>query len=314
MPGMASPVVSIVLPVYNYAGYIARAIEGVNAQTYQNVDLIVVDDGSTDGSGDIAERLGARVIRQANRGLAGARNIGIRGVHPDAKYIALLDADDVWAPTKVEKQVLLMENQPRVGLCHTNGRFIYAEGERRNFVPRRIRRPDLPAADHILPGNKIFASSVLLRRDVLERAGPFHEPLRIAEDWDMWFRMAPLCEFAFLPEVLIEYLVHGQNLSRKGSAFWEARIEVLGTRVPAVLDALLNTVPPERRPVLRRHLRRQLALSYSGLAKHRATEGRMDEARRDHWRAIRHSPEIVRLYGRLLRTLLPAEMQKRLTR
>lgn len=311
---MATPTVSVILPVYNYASYVGRAIESVRNQTFQDFELVVVDDGSTDNSAEVAASFGAAVVRQENRGLAGARNTGVRASNQFTPYVALIDADDLWRPEKLAKQVALMEARPDIGLCHTNGLIRYEGGVERDFVPRRLRNPYAPVADHILPGNKIFASSVMLRRSALEQAGPFYEGIRIAEDWDMWFRMAALCRFGFIPDVLIDYLVHADNLSKKGKAFWEARIEVLERRVPSVLDAILANIPPKRRVGARRMFRRALALSYSGLAKHHAMEGKLDEARRQHLRAIAESPDILRLYTRLLRTALPLDMQRRLNR
>lgn len=170
----------MITPAYNAERYLASAIRSVLAQTYSDFDLVVVDDGSTDGTPEIIAQYSDRVvgIRQANAGEGGARNTGFELA--GGEYVALLDADDIWEPTKLETQVRAMDQNRAAGLCYTDAVTIGPAGD--VLSRRRVPRHDTVTAEMVLlDWNPLVASSVLLRRRYLERR-PYRADLPFAAD------------------------------------------------------------------------------------------------------------------------------------
>jgi glycosyltransferase involved in cell wall biosynthesis len=197
--------ISVVIPAYNAAHFLPRCLGSVLAQTRPAQEVIVVDDGSKDSSGEVAAALGARVIRQENRGLAAARNTGIR--HATGQWIALLDADDVWSPEKLERQAAAIG--PDVVLVYTGIRQFDDQGT------RAVQRAVEPAAAKKMLRycNPIVPSSALLRRQTVLDAGGFLEGAPACEDWGMWVLMMPFGSFAAAPEPLTGYYLYPQSMS-----------------------------------------------------------------------------------------------------
>lgn len=220
---MDQPLVSVVIPVYNGERYLAQAIESVLAQTWPHVELIVVDDGSTDGSAGIIAGYGPRLVavRQENRGVAAARNAGME--RATGRFIALLDQDDWWRPEKAERQVALMLEDRRVGLVHT-GVDHFDEGLGRFTGPLApLARPDLLVGDcfrRLLLDNQIYNSSVMLRASVLRRVGLCDPQIRgnTVQDYDLWLRVARRARLAYVPEPLVVFRVH------PGQGTWDRRL------------------------------------------------------------------------------------------
>ncbi len=197
--------ISVVIPAYNAERFLPRSLASVFAQTLPPQEVIVVDDGSTDGTGEVAAALGARVVRQENRGLAGARNTGIQ--HASGEWIALLDADDSWEPEKLARQVSAI--LPDVVLVYTGTRHFDDHGTR--AVQSAIAPPTVRKMLRYC--NPITASSVLLLRRAVLAAGGFREGVRACEDWGMWVRMMPLGEFAAVEDPLTGYYIHPKSMS-----------------------------------------------------------------------------------------------------
>ena len=214
-----TPRVSVVIPSYNYGRYLAAAIESVLAQTYSNVEVIVVDDGSTDDSAEVLRRYGDRLrcLRQPNGGVSAARNHGIR--ESSGEFIAFLDADDLWHPEKLERQLPLFKN-PRVGMVHCGVQYVDAEGrplgtrisDLRGRVLRRMAL--LRGAGLLGPG-----SSMVIRRECLDCVGLFETGLTNAEDWDLCRRIACRYEIDAALEPLLLYRLHGAGMHRNVAAF-----------------------------------------------------------------------------------------------
>jgi glycosyltransferase involved in cell wall biosynthesis len=190
--------VSVIMPVYNGAAFLAEAIESVYAQNHANLELIVVDDASTDNSASIASQLGATVIQHThNQGAAAARNRGLEVAQGD--LVAFLDADDLWVADKLQKQFLALEQNPElVGVgCYVkpfHQNISHPEMVLETFVPQL--------------GTSLFA------REVFARVGHFDPSLRMAEDLDWLLRLRDLHEpFALLPEPLLHYRIHQSNTS-----------------------------------------------------------------------------------------------------
>jgi glycosyltransferase involved in cell wall biosynthesis len=200
----APPLVSVVMPSYQKARFIGQAIESVLAQTYPAIELIVVD-SSTDDTPQVLERFGERirVLRAEPRGISAARNAGIQAAK--GKYIAFLDADDTWDPSKLEKQVALLERNSSVGLVCADVAFFDEQGVR----PGRAFAGARPRAGMVLPD--VFTDSflgtltVVARRECFDDVGMFDETITAAEDHDMWLRISRKWAVDFVDEPLAEY-------------------------------------------------------------------------------------------------------------
>ncbi|MGY4751150.1 glycosyltransferase family 2 protein [Pannonibacter sp. Q-1] len=216
------PGIDVIIPVFNGEAYIEAAIQSVCRQTLPPERIIVVDDGSTDGTGALMARLSeqdARVLclSRANAGVSAARNAGIAA--SSAPFIAFLDADDIWLPEKLERQMEAFERGgPETGFVHSSYFFIDAQDGRlsdRNVVPPKQRGDifmPLLLEGYVLSGS---ASSVMVRRDVLDRAGHFDERLFHGEDWDLWIRLARISKVDFTPEAVVGIRVHDQSAQRR---------------------------------------------------------------------------------------------------
>jgi glycosyltransferase involved in cell wall biosynthesis len=161
--------VSVIIPVYGAEKYVAATLESLLAQTYENFEALIIDDGSLDRSIEICQQFSdprIKIIRQVNRGLPGARNTGIRQAKGD--YIALLDADDLWLPTKIEKHVNHLNNSPHVGISFSYSAFIDEMGSRTgiNQIPRKLK---YITPDYVICRNPIGnGSAAVIRREVFE--------------------------------------------------------------------------------------------------------------------------------------------------
>jgi glycosyltransferase involved in cell wall biosynthesis len=184
----AGPRVSAVLPTYNRGWILEQAVDSVLDQDYANLELIVVDDGSTDGTKGLLSRFGDRivVICQTNRGVSAARNTGIRAA--TGELIALLDSDDTWLPEKVTAQVAFFSNHPDARVCQTQ-EFWIRNGVRVN-PGKRHRKEAGMIFERSLALCLVSPSAVMMRKSLLDEVGLFDETLPACEDYDLWLRIA----------------------------------------------------------------------------------------------------------------------------
>lgn len=206
--------VSIVIPMHNAAAFVRETLDSVLAQTFTDWDLTIVDDGSTDGSARIVAGLTdarIRLITQSNAGVSAARNRGLSATA--GEYVAFLDADDVWLPRNLELKVRWLDEHPEHGLVHAAVEIIDAAsrpsgerlvGQQGWVLDDLLSWTGDPIPD--LPGN------ALIRRSVLQQVGAFDPALSTAADQDLKFRIAACCPVGRLPEPLVRYRVHGQNM------------------------------------------------------------------------------------------------------
>lgn len=216
---MGRPAVSVIIPTYNYARFVTEAVDSVLAQTYGDLEVIVVDDGSTDDTPERMKTYGDRVryIRQANQGPSATRNNGIEAARGD--LIAFLDADDVWHPGKLRAQMSYLEAHPDVALLATDCTL---------ELPQPW--PALPACvadtavdvglDELVIHSRFGICGVVIRRKCLDAAGLFDASLRAAEDRDLWLRIASRFRIAKLCLPLWWYRFHESN-----SSYAAARME-----------------------------------------------------------------------------------------
>ena len=218
--------ISVIIPTYNRRKWIGRSIRSVLEQTYPPTEIIVVDDGSSDGSIEyILENFPlVQYVQQSNQGVSSARNRGIRLAN--SKWIALLDSDDEWTPEKLEKQVQAIQEEPDYHFCHTGEIWI------RNGVRVNQMKKHQKYGGHIfekcLDMCRISPSSVLFHKSILEQVGGFDENLRVCEDYDLWLRVTAKYPILYLKEpLIIKYGGHKDQLSNVKGGIESYRIEAL---------------------------------------------------------------------------------------
>lgn len=202
---MDEPLVSVVIPVYNGERFLAEALTSVFVQTYRPIEVIVVDDGSTDRSAEIAASFGeVTLVRQLNSGVSTARNTGI--ARAQGEFLAFLDADDIWLERKIELQVRYLGDHPE---------FAYAISHYSNFIHRGVPAPPWFRPDRLdAPELGYVPSSWLVRRSTLDAVGPFNPDYRNAEDMDWIARAKDMGLLAgVLPDVLVAKRIHDANLT-----------------------------------------------------------------------------------------------------
>ncbi|MGC9611137.1 MAG: glycosyltransferase [Minisyncoccia bacterium] len=210
------PLVSVVIPSYNSAKYILEAVDSALGQTYQPLEIIVVNDGSTDDTEKILESYvktnRIRYIYQQNKGLAGARNTGFRAAK--GKYVALLDSDDLFLPKKIERQVEYLENHSECDVCYCDLWHFFEGKPEENLKLNYEYHSGPDVFRELLHKNFINPLSVVLRRSVLENIGYFNEKFFRSEDWEYWIKLAYRgARFCFLPEILARYRMRKESLS-----------------------------------------------------------------------------------------------------
>lgn len=222
------PTVSVVIPAFNAAWCVGKAIDSVLAQDYLDFELIVVDDGSTDDTRAVLAAYGnrVRVVPQANGGLSSARNAGILAAR--GSLVAFLDADDWWLPGKLARQVELMQLRPELGFSSTAARVEDLEGRLLNIWPRASWNGSFLA--HLFGSNADVAgsgSAVIVRRELFDQVGTFDESLRSLEDIDMWMRLAAVSAYDCIEEPLVVILKRPVSMSRNLEVMRDAAVRVM---------------------------------------------------------------------------------------
>ena len=218
---MIMPTVSIIMPVYNTEKFLAGAVRSVLAQTYEDFELLVIDDESPGNPRKVLDEFDdprIRYLRHPNGGPAFTRNQGVKKSH--GRYVAFLDSDDEWKPEKLERQVSLLENRPNVGVVYSQRETIDADGQELcGFQPKLHEGFIL---NELYVDNFICMSSVVVRRNIFEECGYIDETLRMSEDFDFWLRVSCKHQFAVLNDKLVRYRCHGEQVSR--NIDWRIRV------------------------------------------------------------------------------------------
>lgn len=250
------PKVSVIIPVYNGEKYISQTLESVFSQSFQDFEVIVINDGSTDRTDEILSAYGQRIVYLLNNhgGPASSRNRGLdvaRGSH-----IAFLDADDLWHPAKLEKQVAFAEAHPEYGIVTTDAANFDETGV--TAASTAAAHKFIPSGDvleHLLFDNWVGTSCAMVRRACFEKVGGFDEERFVwGEDWIMWMRVAAEYPVYFLDEVLVQYRMHPQGYSR-------ANLDKHYEDLLYDLDKLERTIPRlSARPDLVREAKYRLSM------------------------------------------------------
>jgi len=277
--------VSVIIPSYNTAHFLPQAIESVLAQTYRDFEIILINDGSTDATSEIAERYTKqhpdkiRYISQDNQGLAKARNTGIR--HSRASYIALLDADDVWLPCRLHEGIKILEKDPSVGLVHGRVKNIDAQN-------REIATPSCPRwalQGHIfnelfMRRGNIISPTALFRRSCCDEVGGFDPYLtRLGcEDRDLWLRIAQKYKITYIDRIIAYYRVTTQSMSHQLDRMMQARLYVI------------DKYCPENNPHTLKLRRRALAKIFRDNGDEFLLKNDLITARQEYRKAIQNNP------------------------
>jgi glycosyltransferase involved in cell wall biosynthesis len=235
---IARPLVSVIIPTYNAGSFIETSIDSVLAQTLGDFELIVVDDGSTDDTAVRLARYGSRIrqLTQPNRGVSRARNRGIQ--EAQGRWVAFLDADDAWKPTKLARQVELLAGQTLHLACHT---AVWLADEHLHEVElqRHHGSHDITPDNLVLYGNLVLGggSSLLCDRECLVALGGFDEELSLCADWEMWVRLAGRSRFDYVDEPLVVY--------RRSPSSMSSNPTVLERDTLRLLEKTFRHVPTE---------------------------------------------------------------------
>lgn len=300
-PDTTVPLVSVVIPTYNRAKLLSRALDGAIGQSYRNLEILVVDDASEDETAAVVESFNDPRLRylrqQTNGGVAAARNRGLK--EAKGSLIAFLDSDDEWLPDKLERQVALLCRRPtRVGLVHSGVLEHGADGDRILHAPQCRGN----VWSEMLHWNTVGSgtSSVVIRREVVETVGFFDSSLPAIEDYDYWTRVARFYELDFVSSALIVYHNEDQDLATE-----QARRSRHFAANMAARDVFARRYGPEAKRAGVRHLflletaRREVA----------APHGSTQRALRALLLALRSRPSEPRLYLWLLFALLPRQLR-----
>ena len=252
--------ISVIIPTYNRAGLLGRALASVLSQTFAPAEVIVVDDGSTDHTEDIVRDKFPQVvyIRQPQQGVSRARNLGIQ--QAQGEWLSFLDSDDEWLPHKLEFQRHALQQNQGYRLCHTDEIWI-RRGKRVNPMKKHTKHGGA-IFQHCLPRCVISPSSVMIHRAVFDSVGCFDESLPACEDYDLWLRICALYDVLYVPEkLLLKYGGHDDQLSAKYWGMDRFRIRAL----EKILECA-DLSPPDREAALRT-LREKLDIVLTGARK-----------------------------------------------
>lgn len=293
--------VSVVIATHNAAPYLPLAIRSALEQTSPVTEIHVVDDGSTDGTRQAMEPFrdhpGIIYHYQAKRGQASAKNAGIRASRGD--YVAFLDADDVWMPRKLERQLPLFDRSDRIGVVHSRRTFIDQHGDILPTPPLDFHRGTVTA--RLLVANFVGFSTAVVRRECFEQLGGFDEAQAMGDDHDMWLRISTKYDFDYLEESTSYYRVWPRQLSNDYMKRFECRM--------ALMQRFLRQHPSA---IDEETIKEAWATAYVGRGYQSARiEGKRFEAFRDFLCALRFRPLWPLAWKELLKLLIRNVYQPR---
>ncbi len=288
------PLVSIVIPTYNMGAYVADAIRSVQAQTITDLEIIVVDDGSTDHTRDaIAPLLSdprLKYFYQENAGKSRAKNVAIAAAK--GKIIGFCDADDLWLPNKLALQLPCFDTDPDIGIVYTRSQRQTAAGQ---LLPmQRFPEPTGWVTEELFTENFVPFGTALIRASAFERFGGFAEKYRMGMDWELFLRFSLHCKFAFVEQVTYLYRIWPGQMSHN----WEGRFKNAHQIMAEFQAANPNAIPPAVS-------RRAIAASYANQARARANiSGDYVGAIRDALKAIATGYSVIYASRLIIRCLL----------
>ncbi|RSL17545.1 glycosyl transferase family 2 [Edaphobacter aggregans] len=224
--------VDVIIPSFNAAHYLPAAIESVVSQTFDDWQILLVDDGSTDNTAEVIapflERLGSKFkyIKQNNRGLPAARNTAIKA--STAEFLALLDADDVWLPCRLSESLKAFAERPQAGLAYGLVTTIDPEGQLGRTFAGNPRYAEGNIAPYIYMRKvELPCPTMTFRRKCVDEVGLFDETMRATEDRDLWLRIALRYEVAFVPKVIAHYRISPGSMSTDPNRMLRAQLQFI---------------------------------------------------------------------------------------
>ena len=301
-----NPKVSVIIPTYNCAEYLPQAIESILAQTYKDYEIIVVDDGSSDGTDAVLAKYGDKIrcLRQENQGPGAARNSGIRNSR--GTLVAILDADDKWFPQKLEIQCEYMASHEEIGLVFSDANSFDENGTKTVAYNRNYRRVfEGQVFDKLILKNFIGSNTIMVRKECLDEVGLFAENTMVAEDWHLWLRIAKRYFIGYIDQPLVMYRLSPGTLTANSAKAYPYRIQVMEEILSLYSDYF------ECRTWLVRRARGGVLMRY-GYSLFDA--GDYPEARRKLVMSVRHNPLQLKAYIYLLGLLVPKGLKGHISR
>jgi glycosyltransferase involved in cell wall biosynthesis len=311
---MPNGLVSAIITCYNREKLVRIAIDSVLAQTYRPIEVIVVDDGSTDASVDTICSYGdaVRLITKPNGGTASARNAGIDAA--SGEYIALLDSDDYWLPEKIAVQVDVAKTHPEAGLVHNALLYLRPDGSYIDEpAPTGDPAVDLSPAVKLFDQNAIPPSSTLIPRSVLAKVGVFNERFRHREDWELFLRIAVDYPFVYIPRQLTVYYIHPDSKTADTYVhlIYEVKVYEWMRRMASRLN---RRIPQDQRKRLWKDQRHKLARLAFELCRAACERGDGRTALRAALLCVRLRPRIPEFWGGLRDAVLVCLRRQRLVK
>lgn len=308
MTELTTPTVAVIIPCFNAKPYIAATLESVLSQEGVDLEVIVVDDGSRDGSGDLVEQQfpHVRLIRKGNGGVAAARNVGLAAAR--AQWIAFCDADDIWLPGKLQAQLEALAKCPASRMSYTAW-HVWPSSEPRpdaallrelahDASPGRWQGPSGSIYPDLLLDCEVWTSTVLANRSLFDEVGVFDTALKIGEDYDLWLRASRATDIIRVPRPLALYRQHPANITR-ATPTTNYRLQVVGAAIQR-----WGYRGPDGRDVDRAALRRRLAMTCSDFAVALLNAGQPRAARQSIREALRFNPVHLPSWKLLVRSFL----------
>ncbi len=274
-----TPEVSVVIATYNMGQYVAEAVESVLAQTRPSLEVIVVDDGSTDDTQSRLERFNTDprvvVLSQENSGQAKAKNAGL--LRSKGRFLAFCDADDLWLPDKLERQLPLFEQNPGTGVVYSRAIALCSDGSREEFQTPSCVRGDVLHAMFVR--NIVPFGTAVVRRECLFETGLFDESLAMGIDWDLWLRVAVKWEFDFVPEPTYVYRVWDGQMSNNWRGRYEYALRIMASFLATHRERLPSGI-----------VSLAYADTYTNLAAEELHHVGVRACTRTLWSALKHKP------------------------
>lgn len=289
------PLVSVVIATYNLAAYVPLAIQSVLDQDYSNIEVIVIDDGSTDGTRNAVKPYlndaRVRYLFQDNRGQAAAKNYGVRQSHGD--YVAFLDGDDMWAPEKLELQMPLFSRSEAIGVVYSRMRYIDEQGKELGIPDNELFRGRVSGL--LLIRNFIGFGTCVVKKECFDRLGGFKEHVKMGIDYDLWLRFSTQYEFDYVDQPLLHYRVWGGQMSKNFRSRYLNGIEIMKAFLHEFPGAVDKTTEQEA-----------WAHTYVGFGQCvQEIDRRRGQALHLFWRALCHKPGYLPAWKAIVRAILP---------
>lgn len=220
---MKKPLVSVIIPTFNRAKLLRQCVKSILEQSYSNLEIIIVDDGSNDNSFNAIKKikdLRISYFKKKNEGVASARNYGIKKAN--GKYITFCDDDDLFLKEKIRVQVNFLENNKNLAFCYTNG-FIVKNLSKKKFFSHLHQRT---FAQLLLENSQILTASVMARLKIVKKIKGFNEELKMCEDYDLWLRMAEKYSFNYIDKVFVLINKHSGNMSADTKSLFKYGVQV----------------------------------------------------------------------------------------